>query len=84
VREINKGDTKSLYTMEVLSPKDLGSIVNPNIIHCTGTWQYSLFIDKHVFPSKLCFSLDKHLREHTLIFLKYMVNKHIHEFSVTW
>ena len=31
--EISVGDTQFLYIMQLMSPKDLGCIVHPGIIH---------------------------------------------------
>jgi hypothetical protein len=81
---INEDDTKFIYAIKLVQPKDLGSIVYPN------TWHYSwkvpaigmLVIDTcHASTSNWHHSLTK--MWHTLIFLKSMVNDHVFMNSVS-
>ena len=50
--EISEGDTKFLYTMRIVPPKDLGSILALFIAslftESTGTWHYSLTSKIHI------------------------------------
>jgi hypothetical protein len=64
VWKISDGDTKSLYAMNIMPPKDMGGIVHPQqlalLVESVGTWHYLL---KSMW--------------HALIFLTSMVNEHV-------
>ena len=72
--EMSEGDPKFLYTMKLVPPKYLGSIVHLNIIYLF-IFILVLVIDKERFAYK-CF-IHSAILEHALIFLKCMVNEHL-------
>ena len=66
--EINEGDTSFLYAMKLMPRKDLESICRLGTFHFVhlGTIRFANFF--YHSPNTL---------EHTLIFLKCMVNEHV-------
>lgn len=83
--EIIEGDTKLLYTMKLMSPKDLGSICSSQHYSLK---HYSLkvqalfilapFTDKHGFAHlKKTIHQSTSTLEDVLIFMKCILNKHV-------
>jgi hypothetical protein len=89
--EISEGDIEFLYTMKLMPPKCLRSIIYPYIIYkkyyslkVLTLFILALFIDKHVFAYIISFkALYKNLRTSTELLEMYGKGASINEFSIT-